>query len=575
MRITRYLYAPLLLFVFPVIADAEKLRLDATGTNIFGNFVIVFEDDGDGLLQHDEILYFSGVNGNSSTSGPLNYDGVAYVPDIAGIATASGTFNPNIPCTECWELAPSNFGDVSDGWFPTRWTYAIAPYSEPSRNMTFTYEFQDASGNPWGQGAILRGGIQGTVMPDGDTVIIDGFGTVTLTRPGLPLFVYDDIEATEFNNYPNVDNAAQMSFSGLGNQFRSCPEGFDPQFPFDCSFSNSPGGGFAIGPSSAGGLLATAADGSGQAVCPGTNLQAGCRVRDFPFEPSRWDLVVAIPADRCTIQAGGCNPTGSHLFTLPDGFVPPPGAEISQFAVPFIDPRADANGRCDGQTPLVLFDGDLIIPPDLCGSPEFLVIVTEANFFIPEGTIDNTVFPEDFVSNPIVCDVPITGDPQLQSTFVWQPGDSSEVLEGSAISLGNGCGSSRARIRGFSFIVSGLHYDFGLDFDADPEAVTQAFVDLTSTKLEFLVQAVVKARPSLSRRHFFRLWSTAVLAKFLHKRGRYQAASRVVGTFIRLTERSRFKLNEEINNEGNLLSRGDNIRFLLDEYVVPFARKRR
>jgi len=281
---------------------------------------------------------------------------------------------------------------------------------------------------------------------------------------------------------------------------------------------------------------------------------------------------VTVPANDCTATAGGCNPTGLHEFSLPDGFVPPPGAIITQTVVPFADTRADATGRCDGQTPQVLFGGDLIIPAHLCGSPEYRVIVTETNFDILEGTISNTVFPDQFVSNPIDCNIPIVGDPQLQSAFVWQSTDGADVIEGSAIALTNDCGSSRGRVRGFSYIVVGLHIDFGLDFDADPQAVTQAFVDLTSTKLNTLVAAVVNARPALKRRDFRRLYLMAYLAERLHNRGRHHIASRFIRTFLSFTDRARFDTGVGFNHEGNLLSRADHIKFLLDEFIVPLAR---
>ena len=294
---------------------------------------------------------------------------------------------------------------------------------------------------------------------------------------------------------------------------------------------------------------------------------------------ARWErqnpappIEVTVPADDCAATAGGCNPTGLHEFTLPDGFVPPPGTTITQTVVPFADTRADANGRCDGQTPQVLFGGDLIIPAHLCGSPEFRVIVTETNFDILEGTIFNTVFPDQFVSNPIDCNIPIVGDPQLQSAFVWQPTDSADVIEGSAIALTNDCGSSRGRVRGFSYIVVGLHIDFGLDFDADPGAVTQAFVDLTSTKLNTLVAAVKNARPALNKRDYRRLYLMAYLAELLHNRGRYHVASRFIRTFLSLTDRARFDTSVGFNHEGNLLSRADHIKFLLDEFIRPLAR---
>ena len=182
------------------------------------------------------------------------------------------------------------------------------------------------------------------------------------------------------------------------------------------------------------------------------------------------------------------------------------------------------------------------------------------------------MFPDQFVSNPIDCNIPVVGDPQLQSAFVWQPTDSADVIEGSAIALTNDCGSSRGRVRGFSYIVVGLHIDFGLDFDADPGAVTQAFVDLTSTKLNTLVAAVKNARPALNKRDFRRLYLMAYLAERLHNRGRYHIASRFIRTFLSLTDRARFDTSVGFNHEGNLLSRADHIKFLLDEFIVPFAR---
>ena len=35
---------------------------------------------------------------------------------------------------------------------------------------------------------------------------------------------------------------------------------------------------------------------------------------------------VSVPADDCTVIAGGCNPTDGHEIVLPDNFVVPPGA---------------------------------------------------------------------------------------------------------------------------------------------------------------------------------------------------------------------------------------------------------
>jgi len=288
----------------------------------------------------------------------------------------------------------------------------------------------------------------------------------------------------------------------------------------------------------------------------------------FLYGPTTTSVVV--PADDCTAVAGGCNPTGGHEIVLPENFVVPPGGTITQTPTLIVDPRVDQNGRCDGQTPLVLFGGDLIIPPHLCGSPEFEVLETVANFDILEGTIQSTMYPEVFVNNALDCIRPIIGDPQLQDVVVWQPTDGADVIEGHALELTFDCGSSRGKTRGLSFYVVGLHIDFGLDFDQDPQAVTQGFIDLTSNKFASLTTATRNARSALRRRDSFRLAIIGSIARWHYQRGRYQRSSRLLELFISLTERAQFDSSGGFNHEGNLLSRANNIKFTIDEKITPF-----
>jgi hypothetical protein len=304
-----------------------RMQLDATATSFFGDFSIIFEDTGDGLLQHEEITFFSGVTGTSPTTGEeFVYSDIAYVPAIPGISTASGTINPNTNCAQCWEFTPGTAGNVSDGWLASSWTHAVSELSALSQTMHFSYTFDGTDGFPRSAGATLSGQIQGIVQADGDTVVIESFGTVTLTRTGLPDFTYASIENDEFNAWPNVDVVPVMSFSGSKNNFRSCPEGFIDPFN-DCPFGTSPGGGFLmrLDPSINMGSWATAADGTGDATCVGGGAQNGCRVQDRPINLANWSLTVEVPADECTT---GCNPTGGHEIVLPDGFVVPPPLSI-------------------------------------------------------------------------------------------------------------------------------------------------------------------------------------------------------------------------------------------------------
>ena len=84
-------------------SDSAVLRLDSSaqlfnGEVRFTDFQVDFQDTGDGLLQFDEILNFSGVD---AILAPLtSYTDIAYVPEITGVSTASGAINPdfaNIP----------------------------------------------------------------------------------------------------------------------------------------------------------------------------------------------------------------------------------------------------------------------------------------------------------------------------------------------------------------------------------------------------------------------------------------------------------------------------------------------
>jgi hypothetical protein len=557
-----------------------RMQLDATSTSFFNDFTIIFDDTGDGLLQQEEIVFFSGVAG-TEPSGPMDfsYSGVAYVPPIPGVSTASGTINPNLTCAQCWEFTPSNLGDVSDGWFDTRWTYNVTPPTAPTQTLNFSYTFDGTDGNAWSPGATLSGDIQGTIQADGDTVIIESFGTVVLTRPGLPDLTYASIENDEFNAYPNLGEVPVMSFSGLKNNFRSCPEGFT--FPYnDCGFGNTPGGGFLMSfdPSIFMGSWITAADGTGNVTCAGSGPQSGCRVQDRPINLGNWNLEVEVPLIECTTTAGGCNPTGGHAFTLPDNFVVPPGAILTQTATHFIDPRADEFGRCDGLTPLVLLDGALIIPPEFCGSPGFEVLTTETNIEILEGTIESRMFPEVFVDNPFGCDQPIIGDPQEQDIVIWQPTDSADVIEGHALQLTFDCGSSRGKTRRFSFFVVGMHFDFGIDFDLNPQAVTQAFIDHTSIDIESLLQAVENAEPALDvkkkkkkkKGDYSKLLKQARSIQKRFEQGRYDKASREIVSFLKTAERAKFDTEIGFNHQGNLISRASSIKFTLDEKIIFF-----
>lgn len=282
-------------------------------------------------------------------------------------------------------------------------------------------------------------------------------------------------------------------------------------------------------------------------------------------------LGVEVLAADCGIEQGGCNPTGGQTLELPASFSAPADATIVQTKLLLTDPRVAA--KTCGKEPLVLFDDDpavpdLIIPEYLCGSPQFVVLRTQSNLFIQQGTLITTNEPGAFFDDPLSCDSPITGDPQQQDVMVWQTTDSSEVEEGHALELTFECGSSRGRTRGLSYFVVGMHIDFGVSWDKNPWQVKAAFVDLTDVKLHYLTLALVNARPSLNKRDYAKLLTVAGLARIAFKFRLYEIASHELTLFIKLLEGTKFAAGSDFNHHGNLEMRSYNAKFMIDEKII-------
>jgi hypothetical protein len=280
---------------------------------------------------------------------------------------------------------------------------------------------------------------------------------------------------------------------------------------------------------------------------------------------------VTVPATDCTTTAGGCNPTGGQQIILPEGFVVPANATITQTAVPQVDTRV-VNGRCDGVTPLSLFNGDLIIPGHLCGGADgFTVLVTETtNIDIREGTVLSIGFPEVFSPDALECERPIVGDRQLQDVMVWQTTDKNALFEGRAIEVTHDCGTTRSRTRTLSFFVIGMFIDFGLGPDPLPDAVTQAFVNLLIQKTDALIAATADAEPVLKNGDLVKLRVKArdIRAKLVE--GDYLEALNKTNLFLSFIDKAIFDTDPLLNHEGNLIMRAGNIKFILEVKVLPF-----
>ncbi|RLA30649.1 MAG: hypothetical protein DRR11_12795 [Gammaproteobacteria bacterium] len=304
-------------------------------------------------------------------------------------------------------------------------------------------------------------------------------------------------------------------------------------------------------------------------------------------------------AEDCSVSEGGCETVEGHELTFPEGSIPT-GAKISFNAFEFADDPA----RC-GLSPLVIFGTDtdpsdempeLIIPPYLCGSPDFVVIaVDSSDLNILEGTVfvENdtpTVLPDNDIlvcEDPIFQDFPTEGDPQFQDVVVWQSTEPTEMLEvdpsvggvgqfaGAAGEFTNECGSSRARVRGASYYVVGLSINFGpgYEWSSSTAANFGKFVELTRYKLTLLQQSLVNAKSdgALKNGDYTKMKQQLKNAVKKLDRGNYSGSLAHVNKFLKFVNKANYTIIAERNHNGEHLMRGSNIEFMLRVKVIPYA----
>ncbi|MEM8984969.1 MAG: PEP-CTERM sorting domain-containing protein [Pseudomonadota bacterium] len=112
------------MLLLPTVASAGLMEITATYAGdvytdyVFTDFTVIYQDgNADGLLQFEEIVEFSGF---TNLSDGRMWDEIVGVPDIAGVATASGYSNGN---DIFWWVLPSPLYRPN-AWFATRWRYA-------------------------------------------------------------------------------------------------------------------------------------------------------------------------------------------------------------------------------------------------------------------------------------------------------------------------------------------------------------------------------------------------------------------------------------------------------------------
>jgi hypothetical protein len=297
---------------------------------------------------------------------------------------------------------------------------------------------------------------------------------------------------------------------------------------------------------------------------------------------------VTVPAASCTFEGGGCNPTGAQIFALPAGATVEPGATLTARVTTIHD---DPN-RCGNQA-LTLFNGAVVVPPYLCGHPDFIVIethtegVTVANGAIEVENLTEEALPNNLYGCGPVRQNPagqVDPDPSHRDVVGWQSQDPQQMLEtssgtgrffGTVSEVTYACGSSRGKVLNGSYQFVGLriHPGPGNELtDGNPTGNHQSFIDLTRYKLTLLRASVdeAKVKGGLPKLDHLALRVLLDLAIKSHERGNYKLAALNIRLFLKLVEHVRYRDVAGENFNGEHLMRGSNIEFMYAEKILPF-----
>ena len=248
---------------------------------------------------------------------------------------------------------------------------------------------------------------------------------------------------------------------------------------------------------------------------------------------------VTISATECTAGGPGCNPTGAQILQYPPTATVASDATLTARTFVFHD---DPN-RC-GNDSLTLFGGAVVIPPYLCGHPDFLVIETDATGVeVLSGTVlvenlTEDVLPGNLYGCTAVRQNPagmIDPDPSHRDVVAWQSSNPADMLE-TAIGTGRfdgtvteatyACGSSRGKVLAGSYHFVGLqiHPGAGNEYASNPSGNFQSFVELIRYKLQVLEASVLASKNVLPGASFVALKSHVKNAISSHDRRRYDSA---------------------------------------------------
>lgn len=294
---------------------------------------------------------------------------------------------------------------------------------------------------------------------------------------------------------------------------------------------------------------------------------------------------VTVPASTCAADGPGCNPTGAQVLQLPPTAVLAPGATLTARVTTIHDDPA----RC-GRQPLTLFNGAVVIPPYLCGHPDFIVIETHTEGVeVLSGAVEVENLTDEVLPNNLYGCGPVRQnpagvvdpDPSHRDVVGWQAQDPQQMLEtsrgsgrffGTVAEVTYACGSSRGKVVSGSYHFVGLriHPGAGNELTSNPAGNHQSFIDLTRYKLELLRASVAESSTALSAGSHFVLRSLVDAAIAFHDQGDYPHAALKIKLFLQAVQATSYQKIAGENFNGDHLMRGSNLEFMYAEKILPF-----
>lgn len=301
-----------------------------------------------------------------------------------------------------------------------------------------------------------------------------------------------------------------------------------------------------------------------------------------------WDTVEFTP-EECT--GAGCQSSPGQTIILPDNVVG--DGTITFDTVTVVDDKGC--GDFVGQEDKVYdipgvgldtgSDNDLRLKWYMCGEPSFVVVVSQFDDVeVPVGTVEVQNDPAVAGVTSFGCEIPIPAEddppaldnPLEQDLVITQSTDPSEEVSGGAEEVTFDCGSSRGRYRGGSFLPIGVYFDFGIDYDTNPDGVETALVSLTREKFQRLIVAIENADMAGAlpkSRDVTRMTNMARTAIMDLDAGLPENALDKVNNLLKFIDRARYEtdINEPFNYNGLHQRMVLNLKYMLEVKVIPYA----